>query len=110
MARIAIVYKRKLTELLGIGHKRFGKVAMRRDYRDDEGGEGEGGLQLLEHPWLSNMPIGADSDLTADTNNNAHSLEAAEERVNEVANELKMQPALQKVLNPSFNPTPQQPQ
>lgn len=104
MADIAIAYKRRLTELLGIGHRRFGPVAMRRDYRDDDG-EGGAGLQLLEHPWLSNMPIGADSDLTMDTSNSSHSQEAAEERVNEASNELRMQPALQAVLNPSFNPT-----
>lgn len=104
MAAIPIKYKRKLTELLGIGHARFGKVAHRRDYREDDGGEGGAGLELLQHPWLSNMPIGADSDLTMETNNSAHSLEAAEERVNEASNELKMQPALQRVLNPSFNP------
>lgn len=104
MANIDIKYKRRLTELLGIGHSRFGKVATRRDYRDDEGGEGGAGLELLSHPWLSNMPIGADSDLSMDTNNSSHSLEAAEERVNEASNELKMQPALQQALNPSFNP------
>lgn len=104
MAAIPIPYKRKLTELLGIGHARFGRVATRRDYRDDEGGGSGPGLELLSHPWLSNMPIGADSDLTMDTNNSDYSLEAAEERVNEASNELKMQPVLQRVLNPSFNP------
>lgn len=108
MADIAIKYKRRLTELLGIGHSRFGKVAHRRDYREDEGGEGGAGLEFQSHPWLSNMPIGADSDLSMDTNSSDHSKEAAEERVNEASNELKMQPALQAALNPSFNPKLQQ--
>jgi len=101
MARkIAVKYKRKLTELLGIGHSRFGKVAMRRDYREDEGGEGTGesDLRLDSHPWLANLPDGADSDLTSVTNNNAHSEEAAKERVNEASQELQMQPVLQQEL------------
>lgn len=105
MSLIATKHKRRLTELLGIGHGRFGKVAHRREYReDDDSGEGGAGLEFQSHPWLSNMPIGADSDLSMDTNNNAHSKEAAEERVNEASNELKMQPALQQAMNPSFNP------
>lgn len=104
--RIEVKFKRKLTELLGIGHSRWGKVALRRDYRDDEdeGGAGESDLRLDSHPWLANLPDGADSDLSSITNNNKHSTDAAKERVNEANPELQMQPVLQNELSKGASP------
>lgn len=108
MARkIKVQFKRKLTELLGIGHSKFGKVKLRKPYRDDEEeGGAASGLRLDSHPLFANLPDGADSDLSSIANNNVHSEDAAKERVNEASPELKMQPVLQRELNPSFNPKP----
>lgn len=108
MARkIKVHFKRKLSELLGIGHSKFGKVKLRKPYRDeDEGGGAATGLRLDSHPLFANLPDGAGSDLSSVANNSAYSEDAAKERVNEASPELKMQPVLQKELNPSFNPKP----
>lgn len=108
MARkIKVHFKRKLSELLGVGHSKFGKVKLRKPYRDeDEGGAASSGLRLDSHPLFANLPDGADSDLSSVANNNAYSEDAAKERVNEASPELKLQPVLQKELNPSFNPKP----
>ncbi len=108
MARkIKIHFKRKLSELIGVGHSKFGKVKMRKPYRDDEDSGGAGtGLQLDSHPLFANLPDGADSDLSSIATNNAYSEDAAKERVNEASPELRLQPVLQAELNPSFNPSP----
>ncbi len=108
MARkIKVHFKRKLSELLGVGHSKFGKVKLRKPYKDeDEGGGASTGLRLDAHPLFANLPDGADSDLSSVANNNAYSEDAAKERVNEASPELKLQPVLQKELNPSFNPKP----
>jgi hypothetical protein len=108
MARkIKVHFKRKLSELLGIGHSKFGKVKLRKPYHEDEGGGvGEAGLRLDSHPLFANLPDGADSDLSAVANNNSYSEDAAKERVNEANPQLQMQPVLQNELNPGFNPSP----
>lgn len=112
MARkIAVKFKRKLSELLGIGHSRFGRVALRKPYREDEGGGGAGESELRfdSHPLFANLPDGADSDLSALPNNNPVSEDAAKERVNEASPELRLQPVLQNELQPGprATPTPQ---
>jgi hypothetical protein len=108
MARkIKVHFKRKLSELLGLGHSKFGKVKLRKPYRDDEeDGGAASGLRLDSHPLFANLPDGASSDLSSVANNNIYSEDAAKERVNEASPELQMQPTLQRELNPSFNPTP----
>lgn len=108
MARkIKIHFKRKLSELLGIGHSKFGKVKLRKPYRDeDEEGGASTGLRLDTHPLFANLPDGADSDLSSVASNNVYSEDAAKERVNEASPELRLQPVLQAELNPRFNPTP----
>jgi hypothetical protein len=108
MARkVKIHFKRKLSELLGVGHSKFGKVKLRKPYRDDDEGGGAGtGLRLDSHPLFANLPDGADSDLSSVASNNAYSEDAAKERVNEASPELRLQPALQAELNPTFNPSP----
>jgi len=107
MARkIKVQFKRKLSELLGIGHSKFGKVRLRKPYHEDESGGAGTGLRLDSHPLFANLPDGADSDLSSVATNNPSCEDAAKERVNEASPELKMQPVLQRELNPSFNPTP----
>lgn len=108
MARkIKVHFKRKLSEFLGVGHSKFGKVKLRKPYHDDEDSGGAAtGLRLDSHPLFANLPDGADSDLSSVPNNNAHSEDAAKERVNEASPQLSMQPVLQNELNPGFNPTP----
>ena len=109
MARkIKVQFKRKLSELLGLGHSKFGKVKLRKPYHDDdEGGGAASGLRLDSHPLFANLPDGASSDLSSVASNSAFSEDAAKERVNEASPELRMQPTLQRELNPSFNPTPE---
>lgn len=104
MAAIATVHKRKLSEVLSKVLSQWGRVKIRAPYRDDEGGEGEGGLQMREHPFLSRRPVGASSDLTAITNDNVHSEDAAKENVNDCCPELKKQPTLRNELAARFNP------
>ncbi len=108
MARkISVQFKRRLTELLGIGHSKFGKVRLRKPYRDDEDeGGAASGLRLDSHPLFANLPDGASSDLSGVANNNEFSEDAAKERVNEASPELRMQPVLQRELTPGFNPAP----
>ncbi|MDQ2995222.1 MAG: hypothetical protein M3R00_09845, partial [Pseudomonadota bacterium] len=57
-------------------------------------------------PLFANLPDGADSDLSAVTNNNPVSEDAAKERVNEASPELRLQPVLQNELQPGSAPTP----
>ena len=81
---------KELGDLLGEGHRRFGKVAPRRPYKeDDESGEGAPQLLFEEHPLLSQMPIGAPSDLTYLTQINEFSADKAQERVDELTLQLK---------------------
>jgi len=109
--KIAATFKAKLSEIIGIGHRQFGKVALRRpfDDDDDEGGEGGTGLQLEEHPFLAQQPIGAASDLTAIANQNSQAEDEAKERVNEASLQLQKSPTLQAELNKQFGIKPSGP-
>lgn len=112
MATIPKKYLKELGDLLADGHRRFGKVAPRKPYKEDEDDGGTGAAQLLfeEHPLLSSMPIGAPSDLTFLTNNNQFSQDKAEERVEQATPELKKQLELtlgqQLDKRPKIAPTP----
>jgi hypothetical protein len=108
MARkIKVQFKRKLSEIIGIGHSRFGRVALRKPYRDDDaGGEGGADMRFASHPLFANLPDGADSDLSAQVNNNPTSQDAIKERANEANPELKLNPVLQAELQPGYRATP----
>jgi hypothetical protein len=108
MAAIAKEYKTQLGLLLAKGHARFGRVAPRRPYRDDESGEGAASLTIETHPLLAKLPIGAASDLTAITTDNSETLEEAVKREGELTEALRNQPALQAQLSQrrSYIPKP----
>lgn len=92
------IYKAQLGELIAQGLARFGKVAPRRPYRDDEGGDGAPGLSIETHPLLANLPVGAASDLTFIASENSAATEEALNRVEELSPSLQNQPALQAEL------------
>ena len=92
MSRFAVKEKAMLGELLAGGYARFGSVAPRRPYKEDDTGGGTGAAELLpEHPLLASQPVGAASDLTAIASQNSNSLEAAKEKENELCPQLKKQ-------------------
>ncbi|MCK4870069.1 MAG: hypothetical protein KAS93_03055 [Gammaproteobacteria bacterium] len=90
MPKIATEYKRELSALLAKGHAKFGKVAPRRDYCEDEDDEGGGGAELLfeTHPLLANQPEGAASDLTFVVTQNSESVDEGVKRQAEANPEL----------------------
>jgi hypothetical protein len=92
-------YKAELGLLLAKGHAKFGPVAARRPYRnDDDDGEGAASLSIEEHPLLAQLPIGAASDLTAIASENSEVMDEALARVDELNPELQNQPALKAEL------------
>jgi hypothetical protein len=88
---IPIKYQRELSDLLAEGHRRFGKVAPRRPYHEEDEDGGSGAPQYLfeQHPLLAEQPIGASSDLTFLTTDNKYSLDEAEKRSDEATLELQ---------------------
>lgn len=92
------VYKAQLGLEIAKGHAKFGRVAPRRPYRDDEDGEGGAGLRVEEHPLLADVPVGAASDLTAIASQNSEITEEALDRVEELNPALQNQPRLQAEL------------
>jgi hypothetical protein len=84
MSLLSIEQKTSLSELLEYGHRMFGKVLPRRPYlekTDDDGSnEGKTALRFRGHPLLKNLPDGAASDLTFQTQNNRHSGPAIKQR------------------------------
>ena len=78
-------FKAQLGELLAAGHRKFGKVAPRKPYREDDTdtGVGEAGLLFETHPLLAEQPTGASSDLTAIVTENSKAVEEAENRSEE---------------------------
>lgn len=91
--KIDKIYKQQLAELLAEGHRKFGKVAPKRPYRDDEdeGGGGDGSAELLfeTHPLLAQQPVGASSDLTSIITDNKNTIDEADKRSDEAKPELR---------------------
>ena len=108
MSKIPSVLKAKHGEIIAAGHAKFAPVAFRKPYKDDDEGEGGTGLQLEEHPWLSELPIGAASDLTAIANQNSEALDEAMDNVNDCSYELRManRKTFEQAMGKEFNPTP----
>lgn len=104
--------KTELSALIGEGHRKFGKVAPRRPYTDDDKGGGAAQNVFESHPLLDQQPIGASSDLTYIITENSQALDEVEKRANEAAPELKKQLELglanklqaQKRYAPDLNP------
>jgi hypothetical protein len=97
-------YKEQLGLLLAKGHAKFGKVAPRRPYRDDDDtGEGAPGLTIESHPLLSDVPVGAASDLTAIASDNSNVTDEALDRVEELSPSLQNQPQLQAQLSQRYS-------
>ncbi len=105
-----VTQKRQLSDLFAKEYTKQGKKVKlpRQPYRDDdEGGEGSAGLNVETHPLLANLPVGADSDLTAIAAANSKITEAALERnEQELSPELKKQPVLQQRLGQEYRSTP----
>lgn len=102
MHKFSRAQKILLGNLLADGHRKFGKVAPRRPYRDEDEG-GSGAAQLLpEHPLLNKLPVGAPSDLTMIMNESKFTQEEMEKRYDEL--NLTMQERLQKQLGLGAKP------
>lgn len=109
MATITIEDKRTLGELIAKGHARFGKVAPRHPYYEDDEGGGDTGasdLRFETHPLLKDLPIGAASDLTISIPDHENITELAQARAEESCPELRIQPAMQEALRHAFLVTP----
>jgi hypothetical protein len=107
---IAKEFKAQLGELLAVGHRRFGRVAPRKPYReegDTDTGTGEAELLFESHPLLAEQPVGASSDLTAIVTENSRAVEEAENR-SEAELSHRLTQALKyknaKIAAPSLNP------
>lgn len=89
--RLSSEIKTKLGEELAKWYRRYGKVTPRRPYKDDQEGGGDAQAQPLfvAHPLLSELPVGAPSDLAFVDNNNPRCAEEAEKRSEELSNEPK---------------------
>jgi len=102
--------KTELSNLLAEGHRKFGKVAPRRPYTDDDQGGGVAQNVFEQHPLLAQQPVGAASDLTFIITENSQSLDEAEKRSYQAAPELKQKLELglglkaQKQYTPGLNP------
>ncbi len=94
-------HKTKLSELLAAGHGKFGRVAPRQPYRedDDEGG-GEGGFRFDTHPFLEDQPEGASSDLSMVVNDHGQSdlADEVDKHADNISNDLQARPAFQQTL------------
>jgi hypothetical protein len=96
--RIPAKLKAQLGEYLAEWYRRFGKVAPRRVYHEDDKGSGDLGTAkpLFEgHPYLSEMPIGAPSDLASIIVNDNRTLDEVDRRRDELTQELQNKLALE---------------
>jgi hypothetical protein len=90
--RIPAKYKEQLGELLADWYRHLGKVAPRRAYHEDDEDSGTGApanKMFEEHPFLAEAPIGAPSDLASVIVEDARTLDEANERKDELKNELQ---------------------
>lgn len=95
--RISAKLKAKLGEYLAEWYRRFGKVTPRRAYHEDNENSGDGAPAkpiFAEHPYLSEMPIGASSDLANILVSDDRTLEEANNRSEELTEELQNNLAL----------------
>lgn len=108
MTTLSTLFKKQLGRMLAKGHAKFGTVAPRKPYYDeDRGGAGTAGLRFEAHPLLAEQPVGAASDLTAIISDFDHITEVAQERATEACPQLQQQPAMRQALGigPSAAPT-----
>lgn len=90
--RIPARFKAQLGEFLAEWYHHFGKVAPRRAYHEDDEATGVGGSSnkmFEDHPFLSEAPIGAPSDLASILVEDARTLDEANERSEDLTNELQ---------------------
>ena len=84
-------FKTQLGEFLADWYHHFGKVTPRRAYHeDDESSGGNNANKMFEdHPFLAEAPIGAPSDLASVIVEDARTLDEANERSEDLTNELQ---------------------
>lgn len=89
--RIPAKFKKQLGEYLGDWYRRFGRVAPRRAYHEDDKSTGGGSANKMfeDHPLLAEVPIGASSDLASILVEDARTLDDANSRKEEMSNELQ---------------------
>jgi len=102
--------KTQLGELLAVGHRRFGMVAPRKPYRDDDDG-GDSGIgkasPFEQHPLLDEQPLGATSDLTnIATENTEAEAEVKNRDAKELSNQMQNQLANTHALGQSNTASP----
>jgi hypothetical protein len=97
--RIPAKLKAELGEYLAEWYRRFGKVAPRRAYHEDDEGGGSGDASakpIFEgHPFLEEVPIGAPSDLASTIVADSRTLDEADKRSDEMVEELQNKLALE---------------
>jgi hypothetical protein len=109
MPTISNELKTNLGNALVSFYRRYGKVAPRRPYKDEDDSGGGAGLLFETHPLLAEQPVGAASDLTAITTEHENIDDLAAERANECNAELKKQPAIQQALGQQISSAPTPP-
>lgn len=89
--RIPARFKAQLGEFLSDWYRSFGKVTPRRAYHEDDESTGGGAANKMfeDHPFLAEMPIGAPSDLASVIVEDARTLDEANDRKEELTNELQ---------------------
>jgi hypothetical protein len=90
--RIPAKFKAQLGEVLADHwYRSLGKVKPRRPYHEDDEGTGGGAANKMfeDHPFLAEMPIGAPSDLASIIVEDARTLDEANQRSEELTNELQ---------------------
>lgn len=83
--------KTELSALIGEGHRKFGKVAPRRPYTDDDKSGGAAQNVFEQHPLFKQLPDGASSDLIYIVDRNSQTLDEAEKRADQAAPQLRKQ-------------------
>jgi hypothetical protein len=89
--RIPAKFKAQLGELLADWYRTLGKVTPRRPYHEDDESTGGGTANKMfeDHPFLAEAPIGAPSDLASIIIEDARTLDEAQERSEDMKEELQ---------------------